>query len=202
MMPAALTAEELQWYADFVAHCNGQDRAATAASPLSAVQELDAQPLNECLLMHGLDHLDGRFRDSTSQLWSHDQYGRWFTKVDQKMVWLQSKLAELRYRRGPRRAKKTRASKSDLSECVSHICGNCGCIRLQHIRYQSKSEDALDRAHHSAPGSGIRPDLLAQITPKPIQNSSDFSDLPAREITPRLTSQARRLRARIDHTES
>ena len=196
MMPAAWRAAELQWYGDMVAHCSGQSRDAPA---MSAVLELDALPLEECVLMRGEDHLDGRFEDSASQLWSHDRHGRWFAKVQRRTVWLQARLAQLRYRRAPRCAPKQRAPKRALNEVVSHICGNCGCIRLQHIRYQSKSDDARDRAHHRAHGCGIRPDVLARIAPKSLQTIPDFTELPEREITPRSTSLARRLRAPIAH---
>ena len=199
LMPAAWEAPELQWYADFVAHCQGQSR---DPPDVSAVLRLDAAPLDECLFMHGTDDLDGRFEDSASLLWSHDRHGRWFAKVERQTVWLQAKLAQLRYRRAPRRAHNQQNFERDSIEVVSHICGNCDCIRLQHIRYQSKSEDARDRAHHRAHGSSIRPDLLAQLTPKCPPADPNFTDLPEREITPRLTSFARRLRARTTHIDS
>ena len=195
MMPAAWESSELQWYADIVAHCSGQTRDAPA---VSAVLKLDASPLEECLFMRGEDAWDGRFEDLASLLWSHDRHGRWFAKVERRTVWLQARLARLRYRRDPRRAPNQRASKRDLNEVVSHLCGNCNCLRLQHIRYQSRSDDARDRAHHRAYGSGIRPDVLARITPKPLQTNPDFTDLPEREMTPRSISRAPRLRVPID----
>ena len=119
LMPAAWTTAELQWYADFVAQCRGQSR---DPPDTAAVFELDAEPPEQCLLMFGDDDLDGRFEDSSSQLWSQDLHGRWFAKVDQKMVWLQCKLAQLRYRRAPRRASKKSGLKRDHSEVVSHLC--------------------------------------------------------------------------------
>ena len=196
VMPAAWTASELQWYADFVVHCSGQRSDAPA---VSAVLELDALPLEECLFMRGDAELDGRFEDSASQLWSQDRHGRWFAKINRRMVWLQCKLAQLRYRRAPRRVPKQRGPKRVINEVVSHICGNCNCIRLQHIRYQSKSDDARDRAHHRAHGCGIRPDVLARIAPKPLQTNPDSTDFPEREMTPRSISRAPRLRAPITH---
>ena len=142
LMPSAWKAADLLWYADFVAHSTNKSRDAPAEDRVSAVLQLDAQPLDQCLLMRGLDALDGRYEDSASQLWSHDRYGRWFAKKASKTVWLQAKVAGLRYGRGPRRGLKQHGPKRSSNEFISHICGNCNCIRLQHIRYQSKSEDA------------------------------------------------------------
>ena len=199
LKPAAWQAADLLWYADFIAHCTGQTRDPPDAS---AVLELDAQPFEQCLRMTGDDDLDGRFEDSASQLWSNDRHGRWFAKIDKKMAWLQGTLAQLRYARGPRTVQRRGETKSAAIEVVSHICGNCDCIRLQHIRYQPKSEDTRDRAHHRVHGSGIRPDLLARLTPKRPSTDPDFTDLPEREIAPRSTARARRLRARITYADS
>ena len=199
VMPAAWAAAEIDWYADIVAHCQGRSRDTPAAV---AVLELDAQPPDECLLMRGDASLDGRFEDSTSLLWSHDRYGRWFAKIDGKMVWLQAKLGGLRYRRAPRRAEKGTDKSRASTEVISHICGNCSCIRLQHIRYQSKGDDCRDRAHHRARGSGLRPEVRAQLTADTPAATTNFTNLPEREISPRSVSLARRLRARTDPTES
>ena len=198
VMPAAWTAAEIAWYADIIAHCQGRSRESAA---VSTVLELDEKPLDECLLMLGDAALDGRLEDSASQLWSHDRYGRWFAKVDGKMVWLQAKLGELRYRRAPRRAQNFADKDRGFAEVVSHICGNCSCIRLQHIRYQSKSEDCRDRAHHRAHGGGLRAGTRALLTANPPDSSADSADSPKREISPRSATLARKVRARTNYTE-
>ena len=139
--PAAMSAAEQRWYADFVMHCMEATDATDAAAVLAS---LDKRPFNECLHMRGDADLDGRYEDSAHQLWSHDRYGRWFTTEGRKIVWLQRRLARLRYRREPH-----------ADEVVSHICGNCGCIRLQHLKYQSRGEDKRDSQHHRSFGSGL-----------------------------------------------
>lgn len=91
--------------------------------------------------------------DTRGVLWSDDRYGRWFSRGDKGSLRLQSMLGELQYGRPP----------AD-GEFICHICGWCDCIRLEHIRYQSKQEDRADRRHHRQFGRGtIRPALMTLL---------------------------------------
>ena len=139
--PAAWTAEQQRWYASLVAHCNGFS--SMSDDPKTVLSEVGAKPFSECLHMVGDADLEGRVEDSDGRLWSTDQNGRWFATVDRKVVWLQRELVRIGYGHLPRGG-----------DVVSHICGNCDCMRVQHLRVQSRSEDARDRVHHRAQGAG------------------------------------------------
>lgn len=151
--PAAWGAEQQRWYASLVAQCHEVDSTADVPSMLATVS---AMPTSECLHMLGDAHLDGRVEDCDGRLWSDDMKGRWFATVKRKKVWLQLELVRIGYGRLPREG-----------ERASHICGNCGCIRAQHIRIQTRSEDASDRWYHRAHGPGkIRPQKRALESPE------------------------------------
>ena len=146
---SAWSGEEKHWYADLVAQADGERCSAAAAPAKLAV--LNQLLWSECVLLepNGVD----RHADTRGILWSDDRTGRWFATVERKIVWLQRKLAALRYGRPP----------AD-GELVCHTCGYCYCIRLGHIRYQSLSEDRKDRRHHALKGRGsFRPELLALL---------------------------------------
>lgn len=150
--PAAWGAEQQRWYASLVAQCHEVDNTADVPTVLAAAS---AEPMTECLVMVGDAHLDGRVEDCDGQLWSDDMNGRWFATVERKKVWLQLELVRIAYGRLPRKDERT-----------SHLCGRCGCIRVQHLRIQSRSEDASDRWYHRAHGPGkIRPTKRAAESP-------------------------------------
>ena len=154
-VPAAWTASQQRWYAAFVLQCSAisSDEMDAQIDVPAVLAALAIKPVDECLLMVGDAHLDGRYEDTDRQMWSDDQHGRWFKTVGRKVVWLHRVLARQIYGRGP----------TD-GEVTSHICGNCGCLRLQHIRYQSKQDDVRDKHHHRKHGtSTIRPDSLAVL---------------------------------------
>ena len=153
--PATWTAEDQRWYADFVVHCMAPKKGRAAVDVPTAVHNVDAMPLDECVHMRGKATLDGRFEDSAGVLWSHDRFGRWFAKIDGEKVWLGRKLA------GLRRGLPQGRGHVDSSLTASHNCGNCGCIRWQHNRFQTRSEDVLDREHHQRHGNVLRPEIRA-----------------------------------------
>lgn len=138
--PAAWSAERQRWYASLVAHCNGFNNTHGVPAVISAVRE---KPPSKCLFMAGDAVLDDRVEDSEGRLWSTDQHGRWFATVDRKILWLQHELVRIGCGQLPHDGR-----------VVSHLCGNCGCICMGHLRLQTKSEDALDKAYHRAHGAG------------------------------------------------
>lgn len=143
--PDAWSAQQQRWYASLVAHCqDGFDSSHDVPTVLAA---LSAKPSSECLQMAGDASLDGRVEDCDQQLWSSDLNGRWFKTVDRKVVWLHRELVRMLHGRLPLGG-----------EVASHLCGFCGCIRVQHLRIQSRREDSLDRSYHRAHGRGrLRP---------------------------------------------
>ena len=149
--PAAWTAEDQRWYAELVVWCQAPKQSRAAINVPAVLDQLAAMPLDECLHMRGKAALAGRFKDSDHLLWSHDRHGRWFTKVNGKMLWLGRKLARLRHGREP----------DPSTNKGSHNCGNCDCIRWQHIRFQSRSEDVRDREHHQLHPGVLRPEIRA-----------------------------------------
>jgi len=159
--PAAWTAEEQRWYADLVVQCRDPKQSRTAINVPMIVQQLAALPLDECLTMRGKAALQGRLEDLDEVLWSHDRHGRWFAKIKGQKVWLGRKLAALRY------ARQHGAVHIPSALKASHNCGNCGCIRWQHIRFQSKAEDVLDREHHQRHPGVLRPEVRALLQHEP-----------------------------------
>lgn len=159
--PAAWDIDQQRWYASLVAHCHGFERHRDEPDPQAVLADLSALPASECLQMVGDAALDGRVEDCNGRLWSTDRNGRWFATVDRKIVWLQLDLI--------RTACGQKPSGGGL---VSHRCGICGCIRVQHLRVQSSSDDARDRHYHRARGAGqMRPDHV----PKHLSISSPVS---------------------------
>ena len=159
--PAAWEADQQRWYLSLVAHCHDVQGVHNVPDMPNVLAALSAWPLTECLYMVGDPEFEGRVEDINHQLWSEDQKGRWFATVQRKKVWLQRELVRIGYGHLPR-----------ADEVVSHICGNCGCIRSQHLRIQSRSEDARDRVHHRAHGTGQirctkRPPNSPVTAPKP-----------------------------------
>ena len=149
---AAWNAANQRWYADLVANCMNLSCAPDdAAAVLGALNE---KPVMNCLFMSGAQ-LDGRHRDIDDQLWSDDAKGRWSAKIDGKKVYLHHRIVELQPNR-------TRAN----GDVVSHLCGHCDCIRLEHIAYQSCADDIRDRRHHLKRKRGeIRSDSVARVRP-------------------------------------
>lgn len=146
--PGAWDTDQQRWYASLVANCRGFERHREQPDPQAVLAELSALPANECLHMLGDAALDGRVEDCNGRLWSTDRKGRWFATVDRKIVWLQLDLI--------RTACGQKPSGAGLA---SHKCGICGCIRVQHLHVQSKSDDARDRHYHRTHGAGkMRPD--------------------------------------------
>ena len=142
---SAWDAADVSWYADLVAHAQGQWCAPSEGHDV--LKALNQRPWKDCLLMKGA-HLDGRYEDTNHQLWSDDRKGRWSSKVAGQKVYLHHRIAQLQ----PSRARRD-------GDVVSHVCGNCECIRLEHIRYQTPAEDILDRRHCSKrQRREIRPD--------------------------------------------
>ena len=110
----------------------------------------------EGMLAHAWKCDYGRqFEDSNHVLWSHDRHGRWFANINGQKVWLGRKLAGLRH--GLRHGRGHVASNLK----ASHNCGHCDCVRWQHNRFQSRSEDVLDREYHQRHGNVLRPELRA-----------------------------------------
>ena len=155
--PAAWTADEQRWYADLVVQCTAPKQSRAAINVSSVLAQLEAMPLDQCVLMRGKRTLDGRLEDSDHLLWSHDRHGRWFAKINGQTVWLGRKLARLRHGRA--------AVPSELK--ASHNCGQKGCVRWQHVRFQSRREDVLDREHHELHPGVLRPELRALFAPYP-----------------------------------
>lgn len=88
--------------------------------------------------MVGDESLDGQYIDLAQQKWTADRKGRWSAQIAGKKEYLHHHVLNLQPNR-------PRLSDDDV---VSHICGNCDCVRLEHLRIQSKREDTLDNAHH------------------------------------------------------
>lgn len=151
--PAAWGAADQRWYAEMVVQCMGTGESHDAIDVPTVLAQVAAMPVDECLHMCGDAGLDNRFEDSAHTLWSHDRHGRWFANLNGQKQWLGPKLAALCY--GPVHVP------SELK--ASHICGHCDCIRWQHIRFQSRREDVLDREHHQLNGNVIRPELRALL---------------------------------------
>lgn len=131
-LPAWRAADQ-RWYASMMAHAQGSWCAPEEAHDV--LEALNRKPWKECVFMKGA-HLDGRYEDSNHQLWSDDRFGRWSSKISGKKVYLHHRILELQ----PNRARRD-------GDVVSHICGHCDCIRLEHINYQTAAEDILDRRH-------------------------------------------------------
>ena len=155
--PAAWTAADQRWYADLVVQCTAPKQSRAAIDVPRVLGQLESMPLDECVLMRGNATLQGRCKDSADLLWSHDRYGRWFAKSNGKTVWLGRKLARLRHGRA--------RVPSELK--ASHLCGHKGCVRWQHVRFQSKCEDVLDREHHELHPGVLRPEMRALFVPYP-----------------------------------
>ena len=147
--PAAWTAKEQRWYAELLVQCMAPKQSRADINVPRVLGQLAAMPLDECVQMRGKASLQGRFKDSADLLWSHDRHGRWFAKINGKTVWLGRKLARLRHGGAP--------IPSDLK--ASHNCGHKGCVRWQHVRFQSKREDVLDREHHELYPGDLRQEL-------------------------------------------
>ena len=75
---SAWDAADVSWYADLVAHAQGQWCAPSEGHDV--LKALNQRPWKDCLLMKGA-HLDGRYEDTNHQLWSDDRKGRWSSKV-------------------------------------------------------------------------------------------------------------------------
>ena len=155
--PATWTADEQRWYAELVVQCMAPKQSRAAINVPTVVGQLGAMPLDECIHMRGNATLDGRFKDSADVMWSHDRYGRWFAKVNGQTVWLGCKIARLRYGRAH--------VPCDLK--ASHNCGHKDCVRWQHIRFQTKREDVLDREHHELYPGVLRLELRALLEREP-----------------------------------
>ena len=159
--PAAWTADEQRWYADLVVQCTAPKQSRAAINVPRVLGQLESMPLDECVQMRGKATLQGRLEDSDHVLWSHDRHGRWVAKIDgqrgTQTLWLGRKLARLRHGRAP--------VASGLK--ASHNCGHKGCVRWQHLRFQSSREDVLDREHHELHPGVLRPELRALFVPYP-----------------------------------
>ena len=129
------SAEEERWYAYLVAQCVGGRAADVAPSALLA--RLNTIPWTECCQMVGNASEDGSYTDTAQTRWTDDRKRRWHAKTGAKKEYLHHRIVQLQPNR-PRSG----------TDVVSHICGRCDCVRLEHIRYQSKREDTLDRAYH------------------------------------------------------
>lgn len=150
-LQACSTADK-RWYAALVA--NAQDSCCAPDEAHDVLTALNRRPWKECLFMKG-DQLDGRYEDINQKLWSDDRFGRWSSKMSGKKLYLHHQIAAIQ----PNRARRQ-------GDVVSHVCGHCNCIRLEHIRYQTPAEDILDRRHCSKRQKReIRPDspLVADL---------------------------------------
>ena len=163
--PAAWTAEDQRWYADLVVQCMQPKLSRATINVPTVLGQLAAMPLDECLHMRGKRTLDGRLRDIDDLLWSPGGSGRWFANFNGQKVWLGRKIAGLR--RGLRHGDVQGQHVTSTLQ-GSHNCGNCDCIRWQHIRFQSKSEDVLDRQHHQRTKMRqLRPELRSVFVQEP-----------------------------------
>ena len=151
-------AEDRLWYLDMVAHADGGF--CTADTLPTALHRYDSLQWDQCILLEG----DGykQILDARGALWSDDKLGRWFETRSKPMVRLHQVIGQLCY--GGRRA-------AD-GDVVSHICGNCNCIRAEHIIYQSKREDLLDKAYHKRFWRGC---IRSKHMPKDMHISSPVS---------------------------
>ena len=141
----AWNAADVHWYAHLVAHVQQQEFTADAATDV--LDQLNARPWTECLRLIGDQTEACIYTDTVQQKWYDDRKGRWSAKVSGDKVFLHHRVVQLQPNR-------TRLA----GDKVSHICGHCDCIRLEHIRYQTAAEDILDRRYHQGGRKGeIRP---------------------------------------------
>ena len=156
---AAWPAAERRWYLDLIAQADGDFCTADGLS--TPLDQYDSMPFDRCILLAG----DGESRvsDVNDALWSDDRHGRWFQSRSKPLLWLHQKIGQLGCG-GLRPVQK--------GEVASHICGNCHCIRAEHIVYQPVREDRLDRAHHKLHGRGS---IRHEHMPKHLAISSPVS---------------------------
>ena len=152
---ASWPAEERRWYLDLVAQADSDFcTTCTTEETSTALDRYETLPWDRCILLAG--NGEARLLDVNGALWSDDRHGRWFESRSKPLVWLHQRIGQLncggqRPGQGP----------GGTGEVASHICGNCCCIRAEHIVYQPVREDRLDRAHHKAVGRGnIRPEHM------------------------------------------
>jgi len=136
---SVLSAADARWYADLAAQCTPLK--SSLEQPLAVLAEINLLPWTKCLHMVGDASEDGAYIDSKQQRWSDDRKGRWSGKISKNKAYLHHRVVQLQQHEQPNRPRLA-------SDVVSHLCGNCDCVRWEHIRYQSKREDTLDNAHH------------------------------------------------------
>ena len=157
---AALDAADALWYGDLVAHCGGGS-CGSANDATTALEALNTIPWTQCLRLLGDQSEACKYEDSRQQTWADDRKGRWSAQIDGTKAFLHHQVAELQPQPHSR-------SRQD-GDVVSHICGQCDCIRWEHIRFQPKSDDIKDRRHHLKHGAGrIRPELLLCVPVSPM----------------------------------
>lgn len=166
------STEEERWYAALIVQC-AHDGDAASQAPSVVLARLKSQPWTECCQLVGNASEDGWYTDSAQQRWTSDRKGRWSAKVAKKKIYLHHRIVQLQPNR-PRLS----------SDVVSHICGNCDCVRLEHIRYQSKREDTLDNAHHKrVKRLAERGIVVGQIRPQLMSRGQDAVSTVARVRT-------------------
>ena len=138
---AAWPAEERDWYLNLVAQADGTFGTVDELS--TCLERHNSLSFDRCIFLAGNGHT--RVVDINGDLWSDDRRGRWNSSRSKPLQWLHQRIARL-----------ARLDDQPVGkgEVASHICGYCYCIRAEHIKFQSKSEDILDMRHHNAVGAG------------------------------------------------
>ena len=144
----ALSAADARWYADILAFAAGEK--CSAHDTTTVLARFSDLPWTKCVRLMSDGQSD--YFDANGVRWAADTKGRWHRTRGRPLFRLQQRLGHIRYHRytlGPHN-----------DEFVSHICGFKDCLRLEHIKYQSKREDIADKRHHKRFGLGsIRPEL-------------------------------------------
>ena len=117
----------------------------------SVLRALAQTPVEQCIELRG--DQSTWLHDALGNKWGDDwRDGRWMRWDGRRKTYLQWFLAYLRYQRLP-----------ESGIVVCHSCGCPWCIRLEHIRYDTKDEDQKDKDFHGAAAANrgkIRPTLL------------------------------------------
>ena len=104
----------------------------------SVLRALAQTPVEQCIELRG--DQSTWLHDALGNKWGDDwRDGRWMRWDGRRKTYLQWFLAYLRYQRLP-----------ESGIVVCHSCGCPWCIRLEHIRYDTKDEDQKDKDFHGA----------------------------------------------------
>lgn len=156
---AAWPIEKRDWYLNLVAQAD--DSFGTVDDVSTCLERYNSLSFDRCIFLAG--NGQRRVVDINGALWSDDRRGRWNLSRSKPLEWLHQHIARL-----------ARLDNHPVGkgEVASHICGFCNCIRAEHIKFQSKSEDILDMRHHEAVGAGS---IRSEHVPKSLSMESPVS---------------------------